>query len=106
MRSSTSFSQAFTTTINRISGKNYNTAEKAYQFWSKMTEKEKNGIWEEVGLLCRISTKQAHDYFHNKWEKQFCTCLTPYKPELKQMIAQRAGYSDRTRTVHEILMTF
>ena len=83
MRSSQTFSQAFTTTINHISGKNYSTAEKAYQFWAKMTEKQKNGIWEEVGLLCRISTKQAHDYFHNKWEKQFCASLIPYKPELK-----------------------
>lgn len=106
MRSSKSFSQAFTSTINHISGKNYSTAEKAYQFWIKMSEREKNGIWEEVGMQCMLSTKQAHDFFHNKWEKQFCTCLTPYKPEIKEMVAQKADHPKKAQAVHEIIIDF
>ena len=43
-------------------------------------------MWEDIGKICKITAKQAHDCFHNRWSRQFYDDLKPYKDALKMIV--------------------
>ncbi|CAL5994294.1 Conserved_hypothetical protein [Hexamita inflata] len=82
------FTQAFIKSIEQVTNTTYYSNETAFYAWQKLLEKQKNGLWVEVGNKCGISGKQAHDRFHNKWSKQFYDDIAPFKTEIKNIIYQ------------------
>ena len=50
----------------------------------------KQGIWDSVAMQLGITSRQAHNYYHNTWQRQFFEDLGPYKEQLEAQIRERA----------------
>ncbi|CAL5994336.1 Conserved_hypothetical protein [Hexamita inflata] len=83
------FSEAFMQCVEHLSGKRINDIHQAYRLWNQISEREKVGVWDEIGRLCKMNNKQSHDYFHNKWTKQFCDDFSELKDEFRKIIRQQ-----------------
>lgn len=59
-----------------------------YDLYLQMTDKDLRGIWVAISKILGISNKQAHDYFHNTWSKQFYSDISSHKRTLMEMLTK------------------
>jgi len=73
------FTQAFGACLQEVTGGKYAGCREMFEAWSQLSQPVKHGFWRKVGSMCQISQKQAHDYFHVYWSKEYYASINPYK---------------------------
>eukprot|EP00703_Trepomonas_sp_PC1_P002907 JAP93699.1 Hypothetical protein TPC1_13922 [Trepomonas sp. PC1] len=56
-----------------------------------MSNSERKGFWIKMQKMCQINASKLHDYFHNKWSKQYCDCIKPHKQFILQIVDYASG---------------
>ncbi|CAL5975790.1 Conserved_hypothetical protein [Hexamita inflata] len=59
-----------------------------YDFLRSLSNKQRYGMWKNIGQYIHLDQKQCREFFHNTWSAQFFEPVTTYRPELKQLIDQ------------------
>ncbi|CAL6066738.1 Conserved_hypothetical protein [Hexamita inflata] len=64
----------------------------------------KSGTWAKVAVLCGVTEKNVHDYYHNTWSKQFCDSYEEYKPEMLRQLERLVNTSmPKSEVLHQII---
>ncbi|CAL6000271.1 Conserved_hypothetical protein [Hexamita inflata] len=66
----------------------YESDEDIWNSMISLNDKDKRGLWISVAQLLDIPKKQAHDYYHNTWQKKFYDSFSPYKEQMKQQLIE------------------
>ncbi|KAH0571122.1 hypothetical protein SS50377_27422 [Spironucleus salmonicida] len=81
-----------------------------FQASQNLTEQQRRGIWVDVGQTLDIKAKQAHDYFHNTYVKQFYENITHYKSELvetlQEIFALTTAKTDQKKMINDAIAKF
>eukprot|EP00703_Trepomonas_sp_PC1_P005804 JAP90802.1 Hypothetical protein TPC1_17791 [Trepomonas sp. PC1] len=104
MKQQEKFTDAIRYFVREKTGKHIKDKEVLMKILEEMDTKQRWGIWKIVSEVLNITTRQAHDYYHNTWCVQFFEDSKQFKQEVKQLFIDNLKNADE-KAAKELAIT-